>query len=539
MKNSLARPLRDWQRRAIAHYVARWPADWLLEATPGAGKTVVAVDLARAWLSTGRVAWVLIVCPTTHLRRQWADAAAARGLHLDPTWPTGAVLAPDVQGAVITYQQLAQAPEWIAACCRAQPAGVVLDEIHHAGDQLTWGTALTMAVGSARHRLALSGTPFRSDAARIPYVRYRDGVSQPDFQYGYAAALRDGIVRPLAFQVYAGRVTWQIGDQAQTAMLSEPAAEARRRQRLRAAVEAPTWITAVLRAAHHQLERVRQAVPDAGGLVVARSQAHAQTLASHLATLTGAPVPVAISDDPTAQATLRAFAQADTPWLVAVNMVSEGVDLPRLAVGVYATTIQTELYFRQFCGRFVRVQPGGPRGAWVYLPRDPVLVAHARALRTERQHALPEFRPADAVDQPADESAMPRRPRPFQALAGTAWADGTLLLTASPPAPPPLSSPGLVPATAGGSTPSDSAASPARYAQKAALRRLHHRLVGRVAWRTGLAPRVIHAELIARFGHALQDATLDELQARLALLRDWLEHGLRLDIPVSTHHVSQ
>ena len=59
-------------------------------------------------------------------------------------------------------------------------------------------------------------------------------------------------------------------------------------------------------------------------------------------------------------------------------MVSEGVDIPRLRVGVYATAAKTPLIFRQIVGRFVRTIPGrGLDMSWLYLPADPVLRAHA------------------------------------------------------------------------------------------------------------------------------------------------------------------
>ena len=80
---------------------------------------------------------------------------------------------------------------------------------------------------------------------------------------------------------------------------------------------------------------------------------------------------------------IAAFTEDDTPWIVAVRMVSEGVDIPRLAVGVYATSASTPLYFAQAIGRFVRWQAGRTgQKAYVYLPDDPRLRAHAFSIST-------------------------------------------------------------------------------------------------------------------------------------------------------------
>ena len=93
------------------------------------------------------------------------------------------------------------------------------------------------------------------------------------------------------------------------------------------------------------------------------------------------------------------------PWIVAVNMVSEGVDIPRLRVGVYATAAKTPLIFRQIIGRFVRTIQGRPAGehSWVYLPGDPVLRVHAGEVETELRHVL------RTVEDPAE--GLARRAR--------------------------------------------------------------------------------------------------------------------------------
>src|SRR5436190_15908215 len=193
-----ASPLRAWQRRALAAYHAAGASDFLVTATPGAGKTTFALAVAQVLLARRVVDRVIVVCPTDHLRTQWAGAADRAGIPLDPTLPNSAgPVRADMRGYVTTYAQVAGAPMLHRARTEARRSLVVLDEIHHAGDGLSWGDAVADAFGPARRRLSLTGTPFRTRPdERIPFVRY-DSVgdggleSAADFTYGYADALGD------------------------------------------------------------------------------------------------------------------------------------------------------------------------------------------------------------------------------------------------------------------------------------------------------------------------------------------------------------
>jgi len=98
---------------------------------------------------------------------------------------------------------------------------------------------------------------------------------------------------------------------------------------------------------------------------------------------------VVLSDDPAASARIAAFATGTDAWLVAVRMVSEGVDIPRLRVGVYATTTTTDLFFRQAVGRFVRWTPGvKDQKAFLFIPDDARLRSRAFQIADQRRHNL-------------------------------------------------------------------------------------------------------------------------------------------------------
>lgn len=398
--------LRAWQAAALHQYLESMPQDFLAVATPGAGKTTFALRVATELLSAGEVHKLTVVCPTEHLKYQWAEAAARVGVHIDPSYSNSqSALGSRFDGVALTYAQVAANPNLHRARTDRSRTLVVLDEIHHAGDALSWGDAIREAFTPARRRLALTGTPFRSDTSPIPFVRYRTdsaGVerSEADYSYGYAEALRDGVVRPVMFMSYSGQMRWRTraGDEV-AARLGEPLTKDLESQAWRTALDpAGEWIPAVLAAADQRLSEVRRQVPDAGALVIASNQSTARAYAKQLRAITGQAPTVVLSDDNGASSRIEAFSASTERWMVAVRMVSEGVDVPRLAVGVYATSTSTPLFFAQAVGRFVRSRARGETAS-IFLPSVTTLLGLAGEMEVARDHVL-------AKPQAADEDAL-------------------------------------------------------------------------------------------------------------------------------------
>ena len=387
--------LRAWQAAALEKYFTESPRDFLAVATPGAGKTTFALTVAAELLSRRLVDRVTVVAPTEHLKVQWAEAAARAGIPIDPSYsgkkgPTSK----DYVGVAVTYAGIAVNP--LAHRIRTErfKTLVIMDEVHHAGDALSWGEAVREAFDPAHRRLALTGTPFRSDVNPIPFVTYEpgpDGVprSRADYTYGYAQALADHVVRPVLFMAYSGEMQWRTraGDEV-AARLGEPLTKDMTAQALRTALDpGGAWMPSVLAAADKRLVEVRRHVPDAGGLVIASDQDSARAYAALLKEITGVKPVVVLSDEKTSSKRIAAFSEGDDRWMVAVRMVSEGVDVPRLAVGVYATTAATPLYFAQAIGRFVRARKRGETAS-VFLPSVPRLLGHASEMELQRDHVL-------------------------------------------------------------------------------------------------------------------------------------------------------
>jgi superfamily II DNA or RNA helicase len=383
--------LRAWQREALARLEESTSSSFLAVATPGAGKTTFALIAVRRALLARQVRRCVIVVPTHHLKRQWAHAAERLHLHLDPEWTAGyGALPSDVHGVVVTYQQVAASPGGLRDLVRG--AYAVLDEIHHAGESRSWGDGVRFAFEHAERRLCLSGTPFRSDQSTIPFVHYDGDLARPDYEYGYGDALKDRlVVRPIYFPRINGHMEWTApGGLDCAATFDDPLTRDLANQRLRTALDTGgDWLPSVLVQAHAQLTHLRRGDPMAGGLIIAMDQEHARAIVEIMHDRLRVLPIVATSDDPAASHKIADFVDSAAPWIIAVRMVSEGVDIPRLRVGVYATNTVTELFFRQAVGRLVRWTGGpGRQAAYMLIPDDKRLRTFATGIAEQRRHSL-------------------------------------------------------------------------------------------------------------------------------------------------------
>lgn len=387
---------REWQRQARDQFFADPQPNFTVTATPGAGKTYFALSLAKELLDERTVRRIAVVVPTDALRQQWADEAAKVGLSLMPVNNADDYGKTGYDGCVVTYHQLASGVGAdLLRKTTSVPTVAILDEIHHAGEKRSWGDGVTRALEMAVHRISLTGTPWREDkTSPIPFVTYgSDAKVKVDYAYEYGAAVADGVCRRIEFHAYDGEARWTDCGKVNSAELGADLADDDVSAALDAALHPRnSWLPSLLRQAAAALEELREEVPDAGGLVIAHEKWRAVEYAKHLEAITGEKPALALSDDPDrmfeAKETIERFKASRQRWIVAVKMVSEGVDIPRLAVGVYAAKTRTPLFFRQVVGRFVRVRRGEEFNSRLYIPAIPALMRHAREIEEELRHQL-------------------------------------------------------------------------------------------------------------------------------------------------------
>ena len=450
---------RQWQSQLIALLRRRIEADLpgstdvLINAGPGAGKTLGALLGFERLKREGRLQRLLVFCHRSSIAEQWLEAAPRLQLSLR-AWEPG--LDPtdlgDADGLLITYQAAGRNREELEQQLAGAGWGpwlAIADEVHHLGvdpeepEASAWGQAFSRLSTGACLRLGLTGTPFRADnlafcAARRQ--RVHDGqewVEQivPDLSVEPRQLIVAGDVRPLEFRfqdgwVDHGRQAERLDDgrlvtmgEVERSPLSQEHRESWRARNLRRAIQLGDSSSIAMRLllnARRRLERVRREHPSAGGLVIARNIAHARRLCGFLEE-EGDRVLLVHSQDPEAAERMLAFKAGEADWLVSIDMCAEGFDAPRLRVVAYLTTVVSRTRFVQAITRAVRMN--GERAAletvprhpsYVFAPADPLLMQVARTWSLSEPYVLRSRQAAE----PAEELAGGGRggPQPMRAM---------------------------------------------------------------------------------------------------------------------------
>jgi superfamily II DNA or RNA helicase len=387
-----------WQKRFVNSFDAWVEQTFLLVALPGGGKTIAALYASKEWLSNaiGKNRFIIVIVPSRNLKRQWKKKAKKLfGFELQSKEFTGD-LKKGMHGYVATYSAVVTESLLLRRLCAKHEIMVIFDEVHHIGESASWGVAVQEAFEGATKRLAMSGTPWRSDGGQIPFLRVNPETGEYEHQerFDWPAALTDAhpltgelcpSVRMLSFRPYHGSAEFEndgqvVGLNSEDTLSDEDVARC-----LRGRVIDERWATLLLSEAHARLMELREQKPDAAGIVVCVDIEHAQRVAKWLKNITGETPVIAVSDDEVAPGEPVDTFGADgatSKWIVSVRQVSEGVDIPRLIVGVYLTNYTTELFFRQFIGRIARNQnTEADKEAYVFYPHHPRLNEYAEKIQ--------------------------------------------------------------------------------------------------------------------------------------------------------------
>lgn len=383
---------REWQSRFYECWSQRDSSQpFLLVAVPGGGKTVAALTVAAEWKRAGSDRRIIIVAPSKNLKEQWrTEAVKLFGIELQAD-EFGTNFKTGFHGAALTYQFVAQNALVLRRLVHDHPTMVIFDEMHHCGDDAAFGSGVVDAFSFAKERLMLSGTPWRTQGNKIPFVRYdSDGESLSDFTYWYKEALSDDVLRWLVFSTENGEVTYDDTGTTEHLTPDTPEEDAKR---LLGKLLANTgdFTRNIIRKAHDKLTECRRQFPRAAAMAACMSVDHAKKVCSLIREETGCEPCLIVSDESEATHSVREFDRGDQQWLVSVKMVSEGTDIKRLQVLCYLTNYTTDLFFRQLVGRVSRVRRSeglDDREAYVFMPADQRLIDMASTLLEMQRQSL-------------------------------------------------------------------------------------------------------------------------------------------------------
>lgn len=361
--------LRKWQSDcgALALKKYKTKQHFLCLACPGAGKTIMAANVAQQLLVEGLVDFVLCFSPSVTVA-QGIQETFSDLLDCSFEGEMGDI------GGSYTYQGMLNRNDSFWNLLKKHRVFVVLDEIHHcAGATIenanSWGAKVLSEIQNhAAYTLALTGTPWRSDKISIAMTKYSDesGYIHCDYIYGLANAISEGVCRvPKIVLIDSTELTLKKGSKVEVFESFEELLKSK-------SVSYQSIITQrevmrhMLEKAASKLKHIRQTNQAAGGLIVASSVKHAIQLQGMLTNEIGQPAEIVTYKNQHAQKIIKRFRHSSTPWIVSVGMISEGTDIPRLQVCCHLSTTKTELYYRQVLGRIIRKTNAINQEAWLF-----------------------------------------------------------------------------------------------------------------------------------------------------------------------------
>ncbi|KZZ46018.1 diguanylate cyclase [Thalassolituus sp. HI0120] len=374
--------LRPWQSACIEQTYARYCAGQrhaFCQATPGAGKTRMSAELAKQLLTEELVDLVVCFAPSREV---------VEGFRLTLETVTGRRFDGKLgsAGTALTYQAMDFLTDDFWALFRSHRVLAVFDEIHHcashsSGESNLWGQLIVQKIqDNASYTLALSGTPWRSDELGIALARYStpEGRLLCDFRYGLSEAVSDGVCRSPRIVLLDNDNIGVSQEPAQVKQFNSIAGLLKNSSiRYQDLLDNEQALKQVFKMANLKLNELRAKVSDAAGLVVASTIEHASFIATLLEEM-GECVIVVTSDSPNARNKIKQFRQSSDRWIIAVGMIAEGTDIPRIQVCCHLSRIRTELHFRQVLGRAIRRIGPLDRKAWMYIFAEPSLTDFAK-----------------------------------------------------------------------------------------------------------------------------------------------------------------
>ncbi|RYG97607.1 MAG: RNA helicase [Alphaproteobacteria bacterium] len=422
--------LRAWQSEATVKAL-KWLVEdkadrhFLINAAPGAGKTICASVIAKRLLEQNEIDRVIVIAPRSEVVKQWGEEYKfVTGRHMTKVTGADGDVTDFGMDLCATWAAIQSLQDAFQLVCRQSRTLIICDEHHHAAVEAAWGSKANDAFHDAKFVLVLTGTPIRSDGKETVWFAFDDDgkIDHPEagtYTLGYGEAVELNYCRPITFHRHEGRFSVKLSDNEEVAVSGTVATELdpslKRVSGLQQALDyyrlvcTPKYLDdattpdtnsyqgTMLDWGISKLDDLRETVPHAGGLVIAPSIGVAEYMAELLEKLDGEKPILVHSQMPNAEARIAAFKNSNRRWIVSVAMISEGVDIKRLRLLIYLPNAKTELAFRQAMGRVVRtLGPDDYSRAYVVMPTLGIFEEYAR--RVEREMALAGVKPETKSD---------------------------------------------------------------------------------------------------------------------------------------------
>ncbi|WP_444993850.1 DEAD/DEAH box helicase [Aliikangiella sp. IMCC44359] len=379
--------LRHWQSecasQALDHYHTINQHFFCL-ATPGAGKSIMAAEVAERLLKNDEIDFILCFSPSKTVSQSLQSTFSS---YLDRQFDglMGSV------GRSLTYQNMAFLDNAFWQLLSSHRVFVIFDEVHHCAghtldDANSWGAEILSKIRDfAAFTLSLSGTPWRSNQTPIVLGRYiePDFTLECDYVYGVRQAIVDNVCRQPTLVLMDNSEIQITDSNAQTSVYRSLQAVIDETEcNYQSILHNQSALDQILTRANQTLNRIRRTNHNAAGLIVASSIAHAELIQQQMSML-GEPAVLVTYQNPDAAQIIEAFKVNRFKWIISIGMISEGTDIPRLQVCCHLSKVKTELYFRQVLGRILRRSECKNQEAWLYTFAESNLVEFAHRLEQE------------------------------------------------------------------------------------------------------------------------------------------------------------
>ena len=458
--------LRGWQKECVQKFEKKMWSDsddplknrFVINATPASGKTMAAIFLAYLAIQRNLVQRVIIITPGSVVRNGWGTSAAEYGIEIKYK-PTREVMNPLVDGfhgRATTYQQIASMkPDQVAKLRReieTIPTMLICDEIHHASLENSWGTKMiNIFEEHAKCIVLLSGTPYRTDKQPLPFLGDNFDIENvTDIKYTYLQGMKDGYLRKIRYMTQDGVFNWDQGNSSYSYVDTDEDGKRRPQytkklkdsnsfKRIYTKSDVPKHLkrkkfnfsistnpecnavsTKMISRGIRQLQLLRRKYRKTQGLIVVESTEAAhfaleifrkEKLKSIATKNWRADIAVSANGGSDKIKTFKDQPE-DHQFIIAIKQVSEGVDIPNLAVCVYLSNITTKMFIIQVLGRILRMIRDGEMKnldeCWFISPREDIIDEYVGSMAASVQDLTSELvEPDDEDDEDEDETIQP------------------------------------------------------------------------------------------------------------------------------------